>query len=119
MTTEPKHSPLPWRVGAWNEITTSVPGILESSKRIADCSNELKPREEVEANAALIVARVNGWEEMERELFGLREFKRTANVLMEQGHERIEELREERDHLKRHIQDLKAHLGQTIELNEK
>ena len=46
-----------WRVSSdGDEVTTSVRGVLEGSKRVCRVGNALKPKEEVEANGRVIAA---------------------------------------------------------------
>ena len=51
------YTPGPWRASILDRtVTTSPKGILEGSKRIADCINPCKSDDEVIANTILIAA---------------------------------------------------------------
>lgn len=71
MSTE-KHSPLPWRTGEKEYIFGGTPfheytsDILSGDKIIARRTSDVEGVES-EANAALIVARVNGWDALQAE----------------------------------------------------
>ena len=53
---------IPYSKGEWRvtsdgtEVTTSVPGIVEGSKRVCRFENSLKPKDEVAANGKVIAA---------------------------------------------------------------
>lgn len=79
------HSETPWRQSDQypTEITISRVGILEGSKRIAECQNTLMPKGQDEANAEFIVRACNEYDDTQETLKELTQQKGLLEIKIE------------------------------------